>query len=983
MERRQLAKLCEKWGHPAADNADRGDCIIFLLMLREKTAPSKGTWESPDNPQQRAQSEDSTPLPDRDKVAPVPVPTGAATLPALPASLRAVGYSGQTSQTSVSVPIPDLPQPSSSGAGNSTSARQHGSVDRSPQQPPSPKVEYSPAPTVPGGAPSPQIRDSDDDFDANGAPRRASDAALLPPPYPAQPPGRAWRAADDEQPPANPLCVPAAPAPRRSPPRSKPADMSPEQQPYCMESSRSEATSGRHVQFGRVDSMSTRTTAQAPTVSMHCHTCGNVFMADALFCRKCGAPRAGLEDHEWVDDNDGELLPFESEAGFKVGGSALHLAKTVFPRFKKKRDEDYCVLDLTKDDIIQLEETFHVMDMDGTGSLDFMELQELWRSVFPSLSHHEVDKITSFIFEDIDVDGDQEVSWQELKLYMTGTYDGTETQEIAKLVGLPSFVHHDRPDTWRHWLWAIMDPQTSEQYRTIWLKQLSLCIACGSQVVILLSTVNLLMESLPDKSEHLKNSLKSIETFCASIFTAEFVLRFVACPCQNEIGDEATLISQRTYWLQPFTWIDLISVVPFFLELFQVIPSDSRGRTAYALRLIRLARLTRILRMFKLGRHSQGIQLLMIAVSRARLAIVWMCMLIVMAVVLFASFMFFAEVKDAELDEGRGRWVRSESSGYADRGKDIQFQSIFDAMWWALGTLTGCSYGDQVPVTDDGRAVASVCMVTGLLVTAYPITILSINFSDVWDQYKDGLARKYRRKRLLQAASTDDKRAEQNEADMQKNLQRLKRKAEELRVEKGKADESIARESSSFVIHDQSAGDLRLDIGCSGDEVADANVRSDGQEDDRALVPRRASDESGLPQRAVTECLTQHQSNVRRGVSPPDAALAASRRRSGGLTPPLSPHVELGRSASFSGPAAQLPKSPSGRGAAIGRSQSGRDQKSGERRSSEPQPGRGSNKPAQCADPDARPPKRAMTSRSLQRGTSNTRSPTTAAKPAP
>merc|ERR1712224_333218 len=107
-------------------------------------------------------------------------------------------------------------------------------------------------------------------------------------------------------------------------------------------------------------------------------------------------------------------------------------------------------------------------------------------------------------------------------------------------------------------------------------------------------------------------------------------------------------------------------------------------------------------------------------------------------------------------------WFRKNNSALRDAGKPIPFQSILDATWWAVGTLTTGGFGDVIPYTDAGRLVSGLCMLCNLLLNSYPITIICITFSDVWTQYQRVQLRKNRRKRLLDeskkeaAGQTDD-----------------------------------------------------------------------------------------------------------------------------------------------------------------------------------------------------------------------------------
>lgn len=44
--------------------------------------------------------------------------------------------------------------------------------------------------------------------------------------------------------------------------------------------------------------------------------------------------------------------------------------------------------------------------------------------------------------------------------------------------------------------------------------------------------------------------------------------------------------------------------------------------------------------------------------------------------------------------------------------------TVGDALWWAAVTTTTVGYGDEVPVTDQGRAMAAILMVLGVVVLA-------------------------------------------------------------------------------------------------------------------------------------------------------------------------------------------------------------------------------------------------------------------------
>ena len=55
---------------------------------------------------------------------------------------------------------------------------------------------------------------------------------------------------------------------------------------------------------------------------------------------------------------------------------------------------------------------------------------------------------------------------------------------------------------------------------------------------------------------------------------------------------------------------------------------------------------------------------------------------------------------------------------------DSQINSMLDAIWWTVATVTTVGYGDIVPVTDTGRIVAIFYMFFGIGVLAIFLSVL-------------------------------------------------------------------------------------------------------------------------------------------------------------------------------------------------------------------------------------------------------------------
>ena len=141
-----------------------------------------------------------------------------------------------------------------------------------------------------------------------------------------------------------------------------------------------------------------------------------------------------------------------------------------------------------------------------------------------------------------------------------------------------------------------------------------------------------------------------------------------------------------------------------------------------------MIRLARVFRIFKISRHSPGLKLTVKAIMRSKDALGLLSIYLLIAVVLFSCLIYYAE---------RGEWVEEQRTWiYPIQGFITPFQSIFHSMWWCIATITTVGYGDDTPITPFGKLIASLAMLSGVMIIAFPTSILGTNFMSEWQNYQ-------------------------------------------------------------------------------------------------------------------------------------------------------------------------------------------------------------------------------------------------------
>lgn len=197
-----------------------------------------------------------------------------------------------------------------------------------------------------------------------------------------------------------------------------------------------------------------------------------------------------------------------------------------------------------------------------------------------------------------------------------------------------------------------------------------------------------------------------VEAVCIGWFTAECLVRFLVA--RNKCD----------FLCRPLNIIDVVAITPYYVTMAMAragMPDAGLGVAGVTLRVLRMMR---VFWLMKLARHFLGLQTLGLTLRRCYREMV---MLLVFIGVAMAIYSALAQLLEYGLDLG------TQNPDYA---------SIPAAAWWVIISMTTVGYGDVYPVTTGGRLLGGVCVVSGIVLLALPITFIYHSFVQCYQELK-------------------------------------------------------------------------------------------------------------------------------------------------------------------------------------------------------------------------------------------------------
>ena len=184
--------------------------------------------------------------------------------------------------------------------------------------------------------------------------------------------------------------------------------------------------------------------------------------------------------------------------------------------------------------------------------------------------------------------------------------------------------------------------------------------------------------------------LETLDKVCACIFMLDYLLRLTVA---DYILKERFPLAFIKY---PFTFMALV-------DLFSILPSFTFINESFkVLRIVRMFRTLRVLRVFKAARYSKSLKIIMRVLCKSKDALIAVCTLAGAYILVCALVIFGLEPES--------------------------FEDFFEAVYWAVISLTTLGYGDIYPVTTVGRVFTMFSAIFGIAIIALPAGIITAGF---------------------------------------------------------------------------------------------------------------------------------------------------------------------------------------------------------------------------------------------------------------
>ena len=269
-------------------------------------------------------------------------------------------------------------------------------------------------------------------------------------------------------------------------------------------------------------------------------------------------------------------------------------------------------------------------------------------------------------------------------------------------------------------------------------------------IVVLTNCAAVILDSVHEIHEAYKDFFHEFEFWSVMFFSAEYVLRTWSYGARYTPEQGGAWRGRKEYVFSFFGLIDFFATAPFYLHfLFPYLD-------------LRVLRVLRLLRILKLSKYNTALQDLFHAVASEKKAFTSALFLLLIATIVSASMMYFAE----------------------GHNQPEHFGSIPHCIYWAVITITSGS-GNVENLTVAGDIIALITGFLGVCMAAIMTGIVASAFSNQLSRKKASFGQQLRQA-LADGVVTDAEKDTLDRLRRQYRLteQQVEAMMEEIRTEK-------------------------------------------------------------------------------------------------------------------------------------------------------------------------------------------------------
>jgi voltage-gated potassium channel Kch len=281
-------------------------------------------------------------------------------------------------------------------------------------------------------------------------------------------------------------------------------------------------------------------------------------------------------------------------------------------------------------------------------------------------------------------------------------------------------------------------------------------------VCVLISVSAVVLQSVQSIDHVMHMEFIVLDAVAVAIFSLEYCARIYCCVEQP--GFQKALSGRLRHAKSPSLLVDLLAILPFFLEAFLNHLFD-----------LRFLRVFRLMRLLKLTRYTGATATLTKVLAREWPVMSASIFIMLLLVVLTASLGYLFE----------------------HEAQPEKFENIPQSIYWAVITLASVGYGDISPVTPMGRIMTIILALMGIGIFAIPAALLSSAFTDQLRIERENLRNELYE--MLEDGQLDEQEIEQ----VQREAKRLhlSKQDVDLLIEKARRERELVEDVSGLPLH--------------------------------------------------------------------------------------------------------------------------------------------------------------------------------------